>query len=178
MDGVSSDLLITLSGLLFSAFSVLLDISQSSCSWVEGLYSSSEALDPQSHSWLLDFHWGLPGWDQLAARCDVTLPQLQSWCDYHLRNHCQTVETKLPCLFPRLLSLYLSLMNSASLISALSPSLSHCPFLVSPWVFLLSQVTLLWYHAQWSQTNHSHFPGSFPHCVSHSFSRHGTVSPA
>lgn len=32
--------------------------------------------------------------------------------------------------------------------------------------------------AQQSQTNHSHFPGSFLHCVSHSFHRQGFVSIA
>lgn len=32
--------------------------------------------------------------------------------------------------------------------------------------------------AQQSQTNHSHFPGSFLHCVSHSFYRQGFVSIA
>lgn len=64
---------------------------------------------------------------------------------------------------PWLLSLSLSLAVSSS---------SLCER--SCW----ARFTLLWYHAQWSQTNHSHFPGSFPHCVSHSFSGHGVVSTA
>lgn len=153
----SAVMLWSMSELLFNASSVLLHISQSSCSWLEVLQSCSEALDPQTPSLLLDFHRGLPGRDKLAARSDVTLPRLRSWCDYHPRNHCQTVETKLPCMFPRLLP-------------ASSSSLREC----SCW----ARFTLLWYHAQWSQTNHSHFPGSFPRCVSHSFSRRGIVSVA
>lgn len=64
----------------------------------------------------------------------------------------------------------------ASLSLYLSPSLRLSSSLCerSCW----ARFTLLWYHAQWSQTNHSHFPGSFPHCVSHSFSGHGVVSTA
>lgn len=39
-----------------------------------------------------------------------------------------------------------------------------------------ARFTLLGYHAHWSQTNRSHFPGSFPHCGSHSFTRHAIVA--
>lgn len=168
-----------LSRRLHNVFIVLLDISQSSCSWLEGLRSRIEALDPQICSLLLDFHWALPGWDKRAARSDVTLPQLKSWCDYHLKNHCQAAETKLPCMSPTPPP-PCPLLRTALHFSSLSLSLflSLCIFLVffferPCW----ARFTLLWYHAQRSQTNHSHFPGSFPHCVSHSFCRRGIVSP-
>lgn len=41
-----------------------------------------------------------------------------------------------------------------------------------------ARFTLLGHHAHWSQTNRSHFPGSFPHCGSHSFTRHAIVAVA
>lgn len=99
------------SAVVFNTCSALLDIPQCSCSWSERFCWCRGALDPQTRSLPLDFHWGLPGWDQPAARCDVTPPQLQSWCDYHPRNHCQAVETKLPCLF----------------LQRVPPALSLCP---------------------------------------------------
>lgn len=141
----------SISNKLFGLLGAALDMLQSSPFMMRGSVMLQRTLGPTDS--LLYFHRGLPSRDKLAAHSDVTVLQLQSWCDYHRRNHCQTAETKLPCLFPWPLS---------------SSSLGER----SCW----ARFTLLWYHAQWSHTNHSHFSGSFPHCVTQSFSRHGIVS--
>lgn len=122
---------------------------------------------------LLDFHWCLPGrgsargspWCHSASAPRLMwLPSQKSLSDCG-DQIAMLVPSASPSATP---------MNSPSLHISLFPSLPpslslSLAVLVSLWVFLLSQVTLLWYHAQWSQTNHSHFPGSFLHCVSHLF---------
>lgn len=94
----------------------------------------------------LDYHWGLPGREKLACHSDDTVPQPQSSCPCHLRNHCQNV-------------IRTTDYRACPLFTVPSSSLSERP--------LCGRFTPLWYHAQWSQTNHSHFPESFPHWVIH-----------
>lgn len=121
---------------------------------------SARALDPQTPAPLFDFHRGLHGWDKLAVmslclgyKVDViTILEI-------------TVRLQRPnyraCPRPHLF-LSLSGMFWRPLLSPHTPPpLSLCLSLRLP-CSGGARFILLWYHAHWSQTNHSHFPGSFP----------------